>query len=493
MSYQVGVDPGATFTAVCRAGGTPPEIVPTVVFVNPDGTLRIGADADRLGLRDPQRVVRQFIRRIGDGVPILAGDVSWPAEMLAARLVAGLLPRPADRVTLTHPAGWGTHRVAAFRDALATVGVPGARFLPAPVAAVLAHSTRERIEPGGTVAVYDLGGSGFEAAMVRRDTMDQFTVAGAAEDLELGGLDFDEVIFGHVTASLGAAWERLDPADPVIRAAVAGLRRGCTAGKEALSVDTSVLIPVSLPGIETSVRLTRAEFEDAIGPAIDETVAALGRAITSAGVQPDLVLLTGGSARIPLVTQTVSERLGRPVTVAFDPRGIVAAGAAIDARGPAVPPTRIVPTPVEPLRIVPPPLSGPPRATDSGRWLGLPRPVAAVAAALLATGVAAVLTLMARHTAPASSDADTSAELSPKTAAVQEEPTTTTTQAPPARNRPPATATRTQKPATSAPPPRTTTTTAPTDSTSRPPTSTTTTTTRPSSPTAATSSQEAAR
>src|SRR5439155_13653142 len=101
MSYQVGVDLGSTCTAlaVCRAGSVAaPELVPTVVFLNPDGSVLVGADADRRAPADPQRVVRQFTRRIGDGVPILAGGTAMPAEVLAARLVGGLLDSVANRL-----------------------------------------------------------------------------------------------------------------------------------------------------------------------------------------------------------------------------------------------------------------------------------------------------------------------------------------------------------------------------------------------------------
>ena len=481
MSYQVGVDLGSTLSsaAVCRSGSAAAEIVsvlPTVAFLNPDGSIVVGDEADRRALADPQRVMRQFTRRIGDGVPILAGGVSMLAEVLAARFITGMLDSvasrlggPATRVTITHPAGWGTHRVAALRDALAGQGLFGARLLPSPVAAVLAQQLHER-----TVAVYDLGGTSFEATVVRRDTMNQFAVVGSAEDLELGGLDLDEAVFAHVTTALGSAWDELDPVDPAVRAAVSGLRRGCTAAKEALSADTEVLIPVALPGIDTRIRLARAEFEEAVRPAIEETVAALRRAIDSAGAEPDAVLLVGGSARIPLITQTVSERLGRPVSVALDPKGIVATGAAFDARGPIAAPTRMFPAqpaPVpagppaqQPPGVIPPMPIGPPRADDSGRWLGLPRiVVTAVAATVLTAGVAAGLTVLAHRTAPASSDADTVINDKAPEPTTQDQPTVRerppvqTTQAPP-RNR---------KPEVTGTPARTTS--APTDSTSKPP------------------------
>ena len=69
-----------------------------------------------------------------------------------------------------------------------------------------------------------------------------------------------------------------------------------------------------------------------IHPHVEETVSALHRAIASAGVGADqltAVLLVGGSSRIPLVAQMVSEQLGRPVAVDADPKNAIAKGAAL--------------------------------------------------------------------------------------------------------------------------------------------------------------------
>ena len=87
------------------------------------------------------------------------------------------------------------------------------------------------------------------------------------------------MVFAHVRDALGAAWEALDPTDPEVLAAVADLRRGCTAAKEALSRDTEVLVPVALPGVRTQVRLGRAEFEDMIRADVTGTVEAMRRAL----------------------------------------------------------------------------------------------------------------------------------------------------------------------------------------------------------------------
>ena len=91
-----------------------------------------------------------------------------------------------------------------------------------------------------------------------------------------------------------------------------------------------------LPGVRTQVRLGRAEFEEMIRPALVETVESVRRALDGAGMSAaDLaaLVLVGGSVRIPLVPQLLSEEFGRDVTVVPDPVGVVAMGAAVLAGG----------------------------------------------------------------------------------------------------------------------------------------------------------------
>ena len=204
------------------------------------------------------------------------------------------------------------------------------------MAAATGYAAGARVEPGATVGVYDLGGGRCDATVLRRER-DGFAIVGAPEGVEsFGGADLDEVVLAHVRDALGPAWEELDPADPDVLAAVADLRRAVIAAKEALSHDTEVLVPVALPGVRTQVRLGRAEFEEMIRPALAETAEAMRRALDGAGTSPaDLaaLVLVGGSSRIPLVPQLLSEEFGRDVTVAPDPLGVVAVGAALVAAG----------------------------------------------------------------------------------------------------------------------------------------------------------------
>ena len=165
---------------------------------------------------------------------------------------------------------------------------------------------------------------------MRKRVDESFELLGAPQGIErLGGVDFDEAVFGHLRA--GVNMPPLDPSDPDVLAAVARVRRECTEAKEALSSDTEVTIPVLLPQLQARVRMVRSEFESMVRDAVEDTVDALRRAVESAGLSEkdvDSVLLVGGSSRIPLVAQLVSAEFGRPIAVDADPKASIALGAA---------------------------------------------------------------------------------------------------------------------------------------------------------------------
>jgi actin-like ATPase involved in cell morphogenesis len=349
--YLLGIDVGTTRTAAatCRIGAWPSECeivnlgdrssaVPSVLFVGDDGGVLVGEAAERRATSEPDHVVREFKRRIGDPTPVLVSGRPWAPEDLAARLVQWVVERvtqreggPATHLAVTHPASWGAHKKDLLGAALHRHGLPVA-FLAEPQAAALHYAAAERVEPGSTIAVYDFGGGTFDAAVVHKDAQG-FSLLGRPEGVErLGGIDLDELVFEHVVEGLPEAFDGLDENDPAVLSAVAAVRRECTEAKEALSADTEVSIPVLTPVGQGSVRLHRSEFEAMIHPHVEETVSALHRAIASAGVGADqltAVLLVGGSSRIPLVAQMVSEQLGRPVAVDADPKNAIAKGAAL--------------------------------------------------------------------------------------------------------------------------------------------------------------------
>lgn len=402
--YTLGIDLGTTFTAAAtwRDGhaeiaslGSRAAVIPSVVLLREDEAVLTGEAAHRRGLTEPHRVSREFKRRLGDTTPILLGGAPYSAEALMGQLLRAVVDDVSEReggppstVCISHPANWGPYKKDLLTQAvrLSNLDMP-VSYTTEPEAAAVFYAQQQRVEVGAMVAVYDLGGGTFDAAVLRK-TATGFEILGQPEGIErLGGIDFDAAVFSHVSQALGGKLAELDEDDPAAVAAVARLREECVTAKEVLSSDTDVSIPVLLPNISSEIRLTRAELESMVRPALHSTIEALRRALRSAGVTPEQlhsVLLVGGSSRMPLVAQLVGAELGRPVAVDAHPKHAVALGAAWLASG-ASTPGAPVPPPAPPVTGAPaaPPGGGTPRPTYTGTATV---PVIAAAAPAAGTG-----------------------------------------------------------------------------------------------------------
>jgi hypothetical protein len=137
MSYVLGIDVGAarTSAAVAREGSDDVDAVDlgdggcgvaSVLHLGADGSLEVGAAAERWADEEPDRVVRGFPGRIGDDVPMLLAGEPWAPEELTAWLVRWVVDRVAERegaaaagVAVTRPASWDDDRTELLARALA--------------------------------------------------------------------------------------------------------------------------------------------------------------------------------------------------------------------------------------------------------------------------------------------------------------------------------------------------------------------------------------
>ena len=126
MVYRLAVDLGTAFTAAAVIDGSAPAMVglgnrsmqvPSVLFRADDSSFVVGENAERRGLSEPDRLVREFKRRFGDPVPLVVGGAAYSAESLMARLLRWVVDQtttrqgePPAELMLTHPANWGPRR-----------------------------------------------------------------------------------------------------------------------------------------------------------------------------------------------------------------------------------------------------------------------------------------------------------------------------------------------------------------------------------------------
>ena len=182
MTYSLGVDLGTTFVAAAVARpagivmvplGDQSVVAPAVVAVRPDGGIVTGDAAERRAISQPALVARSVKRRLGDQEPIRLGDGRTPSSPCSPHSCVTSFgkwrtKRASHRSRSCSPtrrhgrrcAGGGSTEVAQ------AAGLDAPRLVTAAEAAAH-HAVRDRMPDGGTVAVYDLGGGGFEATVVR--------------------------------------------------------------------------------------------------------------------------------------------------------------------------------------------------------------------------------------------------------------------------------------------------------------------------------------
>src|SRR4051812_20960554 len=181
--FAIGVDLGTSNTvAVVRwpDGRTRPlltdglPILPSGVYLDENGRLHVGRDAQRLAQVEPARFEPNPKRHIDEPAILLGNREIAVVDLLAALLGAiaraaveavGFLPPAA----LTYPAAWGPHRRDVLAAAVQRAGWPPVRLLPEPVAAAryFVDVLRRPVPVGASLAVFDFGGGTVDIAVVR--------------------------------------------------------------------------------------------------------------------------------------------------------------------------------------------------------------------------------------------------------------------------------------------------------------------------------------
>ncbi|GIJ71468.1 Hsp70 family protein [Virgisporangium ochraceum] len=378
---RLGVDLGTTTTvAVLSEGGDPPTpllfdsspSLRSAVFHRADTGVLTGIDAERAGVGYPAGLEPNPKRRIDEGTVWLGESEIAVVDLLAAllrrvaeqaRRVAG---RDPDDVVLTHPAGWGRARLGVLAAAAELAGWPACRFLPEPVAAAAYFTTvlGVQVPAGGSVVVYDLGAGTFDVAVLRRD-VDGFAVVAVDGLTDVGGLDLDAALVGHVRARTAdaAEWDRLEsPRTLADRHARRALWDDVRTAKELLS--RHVVADLHVPLVDVDLHITRAEFDQVAAAPIGRSVEVTAAATRRAAVRLDAgggVFLVGGASRVPLVATMLHRALDVAPTTIGEPELAVALGSLLSAPTPTPTPTPAAPA--GPRRRVAP--AGPRRGVGS--------------------------------------------------------------------------------------------------------------------------------
>ncbi len=346
MAYRLGIDLGTTNTvATVAVDGAPVEMVGlgvntpqmrSMLYLNGDDRMLVGDSAASRGSADPSRLIIDPRRELGADVPLVVGGREVTAEEATAAVLGFVRDRataqqggaPTETV-VSYPARWSEYQLECFDRAIAAADLGPVRRCTEAEAAAATYAARNPLADGARIAVYDLGGGSCEVTVLERTPTGVKTVGQAEGAEHPSGADFDEAIFRLVLGGLGDRGRDLKADDPETRARLAEVRRGCTQAKEDLSTESETAVTVSLPGYSTKVRLSRAEFESLVRPAVRESIAMASRVLRGAGVgATDLaaIVLVGGCCRMPIVRDLLQKEFERPPALGTHPEYDVAIG-----------------------------------------------------------------------------------------------------------------------------------------------------------------------
>ena len=370
MGKIIGIDLGTTNSVVSVMEGGEPKVLenaegarttPSVVAYKKDGERLVGAPAKRQAITNPENTIASIKRFMGrkysevedeiDEVPykvvkddkglarVKLGDREYTPQEISAMILQKLKQTAEDYLgeevtdaVITVPAYFNDAQRQATKDAGEIAGLNVRRIINEPTAASLAYGLDDDKEQ--VVAVYDFGGGTFDVSILELGD-GVFEVKATYGDTHLGGDDFDKKLIDYIADEFKKEQGVDLREDPM---ALQRLKEASEKAKIELSSSTTTT--VNLPFITATdegpkhlnMDINRAKFEELIRDLVERTNQSMKKALDDSGYATgdiDEVLLVGGSTRVPLVQEVVSEFFNKEPNKSVNPDEVVAVGAAV--------------------------------------------------------------------------------------------------------------------------------------------------------------------
>ena len=348
MGTVIGIDLGTTNSCVAVIEGDTPTVItskegyrttPSVVAFTKSKELIVGDAAKRQAAVNSDRTIFSIKRHMGtDYRKKIDGKYYTPQEISAFILMKlkedaeDFLGQPVTDAVVTVPAYFTDAQRQATKDAGKIAGLNILRIINEPTSAALAYGLDNGMAQ--KVLVYDLGGGTFDVSVI--DIGDNvIEVLATSGDNHLGGDDFDERIVNYLVEQFKIS-DGLNLSKDV--SAMQRLREEAEKAKKELS--SSVTTNINLPFIAMSkdgphhidITLSRQTFNELTADLVDRTITPVENALHDAGLSKtdiNMVLLVGGSTRIPAVADKVRQLMGKEPSRNLNPDECVALGAAV--------------------------------------------------------------------------------------------------------------------------------------------------------------------
>lgn len=236
---------------------------------------------------------------------------------------------------ITVPAYFNDAQRQATKDAGLIAGMNVLRIINEPTAAAIAYGLDKMSEgEDKNILVFDFGGGTMDCSILNISD-GVFEVLATAGDTHLGGEDIDNILIQYCIQEFEKKNRGKKISDnEKVRSR---LHRVCEQAKRTLSSSTTAMIEVDclFDGIDFSLTLTRARFEDLCGEVFRKTMDPVNTVLKDAKLgknQIDEIVLVGGSTRIPKIQALLKDYFnGKNPNNTINPDECVAYGATIQA------------------------------------------------------------------------------------------------------------------------------------------------------------------
>lgn len=351
MSRIVGIDLGTSTSEIAVLKDGKPYVIPnrngshitpSVVGVLEDGSIIVGEQAKEQLLLRPQDTVMEIKRLMGtDSKVEMAGKQYSPQEISSFILKYLMdcakehLGETVDSAVITVPAYFSDEQRKATVEAGKLAGIRVERIINEPTAASLDYGI-DHMEECRNVLVYDLGGGTLDVTVLEMFE-GVLEVKASSGNNRLGGKDFDTAVMDYLLEQF-VSEHGVDPSED----ARAMMRLKEVAEKCKISLSSMEEYRVMLPffasvgskPVALEKPVNRETFEALIKDEVESTGRQILSALEDSKLKPtdiDLVLLIGGSTRIPFVASFVERILGKEPQSLVDPDLAVVRGAAVQA------------------------------------------------------------------------------------------------------------------------------------------------------------------
>lgn len=331
------------------------SLVPSVIYFDAYDNAVVGEEARTHLITEPHNTIFSAKRLMGKSyndikdhssfftykiydddtdrlVKVQAGDKFYSPIELSSFILKELKQRaehilktPVNKAVITVPAYFNDAQRQATRDAGKLAGLDVLRIINEPTAASLAYGLGLNKEQEKTIAVYDLGGGTFDISILKISN-GIFEVISTNGNTYLGGDDMDNAIVKFWMEKYSINREIFENDKALAQA----FRLKAEEAKKELS--NTDLFSDEIRGME--VKISREEFNRLIQPLADKTINSCKLALKDAALsanQIDEIVMVGGSTRVPLIKESVSNYFGKKVHTEVNPDEVVALGAAIQA------------------------------------------------------------------------------------------------------------------------------------------------------------------